>query len=122
MYKSGKNKIKYSKEFDNFSVKNVSELEISKEDIISSLDKITKEELEALKFAKHRIEEFCKKQKLESWSYISDEIKLGEKITAIEKVGIYVPGGSAVYPSSAVSYTHLRAHETPEHLVWRLVR
>ena len=94
--------IKFSKEFDNFSVKNVSELEISKEDIISSLDKITKEELEALKFAKHRIEEFCKKQKLESWSYISDEIKLGEKITAIEKVGIYVPGGSAVYPSSVL--------------------
>ena len=94
--------IKFSKEFDNFPVKNVSELEISKEDIITSLDKITKEELEALKFAKHRIEEFCKKQKLESWSYISDEIKLGEKITAIEKVGIYVPGGSAVYPSSVL--------------------
>ena len=54
--------IKFSKEFDNFSVKNVSELEVSKEDIISSLDKITKEELEALKFAKHRIEEFCKKE------------------------------------------------------------
>ena len=97
--------INFSKEFDNYSVKSVAELEISKEDIISSVDKITKEELEALKFAKKRIEEFCKKQKLQSWSYISDEIKLGEKITPIDKVGLYVPGGSAVYPSSVLMNT-----------------
>lgn len=97
--------INFSKEFDNYSVKTVAELEISKEDIISSVDKITKEELEALKFAKKRIEEFCKKQKLKSWSYISDEIKLGEKITPIDKVGLYVPGGSAVYPSSVLMNT-----------------
>ena len=42
------------------------------------------------------------KQRLESWEYTKDGIKLGEKITPLNKVGIYVPGGAAVYPSSVL--------------------
>jgi histidinol dehydrogenase len=94
--------IKFSKDLDNFSVKNINELEISRDMISSSINKITKEELEALKFAKKRIQEFSNKQKLKSWEYTSEGIKLGEKISPISKVGIYVPGGSAVYPSSVL--------------------
>ena len=94
--------VKFSKKFDNYDVKNAKELEVSKETISLALDKISSKELEALKFAKNRIQEFSKHQKLESWDYSSDGINLGEKVTPIDKVGIYVPGGSAVYPSSVL--------------------
>ena len=94
--------IEFSSKFDNYIVSRAEELEISKEKITESLNKISKEELESLKFSKKRIEEFSVRQKCESWYYNSEGIKLGEKITPINKVGIYVPGGSAVYPSSVL--------------------
>ena len=94
--------IKFSSKYDNYSVDNAKDLEIPKEKFLEALDKISKEELEALKYAKKRIEEFASHQKSRSWDYTSEEIKLGEKITPVNKVGIYVPGGSAVYPSSVL--------------------
>ena len=94
--------IKFSSKYDNFSVDNAKDLEIPKEKFFEAVGKISKKELEALKFAKMRIEEFASYQKSKSWDYTSEEIKLGEKITPINKVGIYVPGGSAVYPSSVL--------------------
>lgn len=94
--------IKFSSKYDNFSVDNAKDLEIPKEKFFEAVGKISKKELEALKFAKMRIEEFAFYQKSKSWDYTSEEIKLGEKITPINKVGIYVPGGSAVYPSSVL--------------------
>ena len=94
--------IKFSSEFDNFEVNKAEELEIPKEKISKAIKNITQEEREALKFAKKRIEEFAMFQKSKSWDYISDGIKLGEKVTPVNKAGIYVPGGSAVYPSSVL--------------------
>jgi len=94
--------IKFSSKYDNFSVDNAKDLEIPKEKFFEAVGKISKKELEALKFAKTRIKEFASHQKSKSWDYTSEEIKLGEKITPINKVGIYVPGGSAVYPSSVL--------------------
>ena len=94
--------IKFSSKYDNFSVDNAKDLEIPKEKFFEAVGKISKKELEALKFAKMRIEEFASHQKSKSWDYTSEEIKLGEKITPINKVGIYVPGGSAVYQSSVL--------------------
>ena len=94
--------LKFSKEFDNFIIDTPERFEIPKEEFLSATKKISKDELEALKFAKNRIEEFANHQKSESWNYNSDGIDLGERVTAIKKVGIYVPGGSAVYPSSVL--------------------
>ncbi len=94
--------LKFSKEFDNFIIDTPERFEISKEEFLSATKKISKDELAALKFAKKRIEEFANHQKSESWNYNSDGIDLGERVTAIKKVGIYVPGGSAVYPSSVL--------------------
>ena len=94
--------LKFSSKYDNYSIDNAKDLEIPKEKFLEALDKISKEELKALKYAKKRIEEFASHQKSKSWDYTSEEIKLGEKITPINKVGIYVPGGSAVYPSSVL--------------------
>ncbi|MDA9180992.1 histidinol dehydrogenase [Gammaproteobacteria bacterium] len=94
--------LKFSSKYDNYSIDNAKDLEIPKEKFLEALGKISKEELKALKYAKKRIEEFALHQKSKSWDYTSEEIKLGEKITPINKVGIYVPGGSAVYPSSVL--------------------
>ena len=94
--------IKFSSEFENFDVHKAEELEISKEKMSQAINNISEDELEALKFAKNRIEEFATFQKSKSWDYISDGIKLGEKVTPVDKAGIYVPGGSAVYPSSVL--------------------
>ena len=94
--------VKFSSEFDNFKVNTAEELEISKEKMSQAINNISEDELEALKFAKNRIEEFATFQKSKSWDYISDGIKLGEKVTPVDKAGIYVPGGSAVYPSSVL--------------------
>ena len=94
--------VKFSSEYDNYKINKAEELEISKEKISQAIKNITQDELEALKFAKKRIEEFATFQKSKSWDYISDGIKLGEKVTPVNKAGIYVPGGSAVYPSSVL--------------------
>ena len=94
--------IKFSSEFDNFEVNKGEALEISEEKMSQAINNISEDELEALKFAKNRIEEFATFQKSKSWDYISDGIKLGEKVTPVDKAGIYVPGGSAVYPSSVL--------------------
>ena len=94
--------IKFCSKFDNFTVTNPKELEIPKKQLSEALNKISVEELEALKFAKKRIEEFSAHQKAKSWNYTSEGIMLGEKLSPIEKAGIYVPGGSAVYPSSVL--------------------
>ena len=94
--------VKYSKEYDNYDVQSTNELEISKEKCLEALEKISKEELDALQFARSRIQEFSEHQKAKPWNYTSEGITLGEKITAIDKVGLYVPGGSAAYPSSVL--------------------
>ena len=94
--------IKFCSKFDNYTVNNAKELEIPKKQLSEALDKISVEELKALKFAKKRIEEFSAHQKAKSWNYTSEGIMLGEKLSPIEKAGIYVPGGSAVYPSSVL--------------------
>jgi len=94
--------VKYSKEYDNYDVQSANELEISKEECLEALKKISKEKLEALKFARSGIQEFSEHQKTKPWNYTSKGITLGEKITAIDKVGLYVPGGSAAYPSSVL--------------------
>ncbi len=94
--------VKFSGQFDKFFVKDAKEFEIPKKQFFSAFERITKNEIRALKFSKKRIKEFSLNQKLKSWTYTKEGIKVGEKITPIGKVGIYVPGGSAVYPSSVL--------------------
>ena len=94
--------VKFSKKYDNYDINDAKELEVKKEKFSQAIRKISKDELKALQFAKNRIEECAFYQKSKSWDYSSEGITLGEKITPIDKAGIYVPGGSAVYPSSVL--------------------
>lgn len=93
---------KYTKKFDNpnFDIKNI---EIKKEDLKKAFDNLDNKTKNVLIRAKERIYSYHLHQKKESWMY-EDEIgaKLGMKVTPIEKVGVYVPGGKAAYPSSVL--------------------
>ena len=84
-------------------MKSVSELEISKARLTEAFENIPEKTKEDLKLAAERIHNYHLKQKGESWSYEdSDGSSYGQKITPIDSVGLYVPGGKAAYPSSVL--------------------
>ena len=101
MKKNGDNALKkYAKMFDNAEIEN---LEVSKEEIEEAYKNTDEKFKETLKLAYSNIEKFHKKQLRNS--YITNEedgIVMGQIITPIEKVGVYIPGGTAVYPSTVL--------------------
>lgn len=95
--------INYTKKFDRLNVSAVSELEVSQQELQQALVAISPEQREALEQASARIRFYHEKQKQTSWSYQeADGTVLGQQITALDRVGIYVPGGKASYPSSVL--------------------
>ena len=95
--------IELTAKLDHLEVKSVSELEISKARLTEAFENIPEQTKEDLKLAAERIYNYHLKQKGESWSYEdSDGSSYGQKITPIDSVGIYVPGGKAAYPSSVL--------------------
>ena len=94
--------IKLSKRFDKTTYKNISESLVSKVEIAEAYSQISKQTLKSLKKAITNIKRFSRKQILKSWSMKINGSTLGEKVTAIERVGIYVPGGKASYPSTVL--------------------
>lgn len=93
----------YTKKFDQLSVSQVSELEITQFQMQEYLTKISTEQRNALEVAAKRIGEYAEKQSLKSWTTKDEDgNELGQVVTAIEKVGVYVPGGKAAYPSSVL--------------------
>ena len=94
--------IKLSKRFDKIAYKKISESVVSKDEISNAYSHISKQTLISLKKAIINIKKFSRKQMLKSWSMKINGSILGEKVTAIERVGIYVPGGKASYPSTVL--------------------
>ena len=95
--------IEYTNKFDNMSVSSIEELEVSKERLQSSLEKITPEQRAALELAASRVKSYAEHQKMDSWSYTeADGTVLGQQVTALDRAGLYVPGGKAAYPSSVL--------------------
>jgi len=93
----------YTKKFDLVSAAQVSELEISKKQMQAALTRISEEQRQALEAAAKRIRDYAKKQSLQSWStQDEDGNDVGQVVSALEKVGVYVPGGKAAYPSSVL--------------------
>lgn len=97
-----KSLLKCIKTFDNISIKGANKIKISKNEIKKSYTLVSKTEIMSLKKAISRIKKFSKRQLSSSWSYNEQGSLLGEKVTAIESVGIYVPGGKASYPSTVL--------------------
>lgn len=95
--------IEYTNRFDACTFKDSAELELSKEQLNAALDAISPEQRQALEKAAERVRAYAEHQKMESWSYTeADGTVLGQQITALDRVGLYVPGGKAAYPSSVL--------------------
>jgi len=95
--------LEYSRRFDELDVASVAELEMSVERLQMACERIDQRELEALKQAAERIRSYAQHQKLESWQYTeADGTLLGQQVSALDRVGLYVPGGKAAYPSSVL--------------------
>jgi histidinol dehydrogenase len=97
----------FTKQFDRLNVARVSELEISHKDLEQAYQALPAEQKNALDTAAQRVRAYHERQKIEagchSWEYEeSDGTRLGQKVTALDRVGIYVPGGKAAYPSSVL--------------------
>ncbi|NOX08116.1 MAG: histidinol dehydrogenase [Gammaproteobacteria bacterium] len=95
--------LEYTTRFDQLKVNAVADLEISPQRIQQALKNIPVEQREALELSAQRLRAYAEHQKIESWSYTeADGTLLGQKITPLDRVGLYVPGGKAAYPSSVL--------------------
>lgn len=91
-----------TEQYDRFSV-NAQNLQIPKERLDRALRAIPNEQRESLEYAADRIRDYHQHQLQESWQYQEqDGTVLGQKVTPIKHVGLYVPGGKAAYPSSVL--------------------
>ena len=90
-----------TEKLDGQKYSSISELEVV--DFDGSLQQVPKKLKNALEISAQRIRTYHNRQVQESWEYVDDkEIRLGQKVTALDTVGIYVPGGTACYPSSVL--------------------
>ncbi len=95
--------IQYTEQFDRRQISQASDLELSLDACEAAFNSLSEQQKQALTTAVERIRRFHEKQKGEGWTYTeADGTVLGQKITALDRVGIYVPGGKAAYPSSVL--------------------
>jgi histidinol dehydrogenase len=99
--------LRLTNQFDRLNATSIKELELSKENLHAALNALPAAQKEALELAVQRVKSYHERQKIESgctsWEF-EDEFgtKLGQKVTPLDRVGIYVPGGKAAYPSSVL--------------------
>jgi histidinol dehydrogenase len=95
--------LEYTRRFDRFDASSVAELEFTRAEMLSALAAITPAQRAALEQAAVRVRDYHERQLAHSWSYTdADGTRLGQQITALDRVGLYVPGGKAAYPSSVL--------------------
>ena len=95
--------VEYTNRFDRMQVASMAELEIPIERLQQALNNISPAQRAALEEAAKRIQAYAERQKMDSWSYTeADGTLLGQQVTALDRVGLYVPGGKAAYPSSVL--------------------
>ena len=95
--------LEYTERFDRVSAKSMQQLEMPAAELKASFESLSPQHREALMAAAKRIRTFHEAQRQESWS-MGDEHgnQLGQRISALDRVGLYVPGGKAAYPSSVL--------------------
>lgn len=95
--------LEYTNKFDRRNAQSISDLVVTAEQLKNALTEITPEQRNALEVAAERIRSYHKHQLQTSWQYTeADGTILGQQISAMERVGLYVPGGKASYPSSVL--------------------
>jgi len=95
--------IEYTNKFDRMNLTHANDFELDKSQLQQALESIDSQQREALETAALRIRHYAEHQKMESWSFTEDDgTVLGQSVNAIGRVGLYVPGGKAAYPSSVL--------------------
>jgi histidinol dehydrogenase len=95
--------LEYTAKFDRVEAASAAELELTSSELGAALDAIDHGHRQALEAAADRVRAYAEHQKMESWSYTeADGTVLGQKVTAMDRAGLYVPGGKAAYPSSVL--------------------
>ncbi len=95
--------LEYTNRFDKTNATQLAELEISQAELHAALNGLPTDQRAALQAAADRVKSYHEKQITQSWSYTeADGTLLGQQVTALDRVGLYVPGGKAAYPSSVL--------------------
>ncbi len=93
----------YTQRFDRLKLADSSAFELPKAELERARDQLPAAQRQALEQAAARVRSFHDRQRAESWFYVEDDgTRLGQKVSALDRVGIYVPGGKAAYPSSVL--------------------
>ena len=93
----------YARRFDRVKAGSVAKLEVSKGNLGAALRSLPRSQANALRSAAKRIQKFHERQLSRSWKYsAADGTQLGQIVTPLDRVGLYVPGGKAAYPSSVL--------------------
>ncbi|MGG2395906.1 histidinol dehydrogenase [Pseudomonas sp. SH1-B] len=95
--------VEYTQRFDALEVASMADLILPRARLEQALASITDEQRAALEVAAERVRSYHEKQKQDSWDYReADGTVLGQKVTPLDRAGLYVPGGKASYPSSVL--------------------
>ena len=95
--------LEYTNRFDKTNASSLAELEVSKAELNAALNGLPANQRGALEAAADRVKNYHEKQVMQSWSYTeADGTLLGQQVTPLDRVGLYVPGGKAAYPSSVL--------------------
>ena len=95
--------LEYTQRFDRLSVDSLGELELGKTELQAALTNLPEAQRQALQQAADRVRSYHEKQLMASWTYTEDDgTVLGQQVTSLDRVGLYVPGGKAAYPSSVL--------------------
>lgn len=95
--------LEYTRRFDRLEAQTMAALELPRAELEAALASLSAEQRDALQTAADRVRAYHERQRAESWSYTeADGTRLGQKVTPLDRVGLYVPGGRASYPSSVL--------------------
>jgi histidinol dehydrogenase len=102
--------LEYTQQFDRLpkeQASSIKALEITKVELLAALESLPKDQRTALEAAAARVKSYHERQKIESgchsWDYADEDgTRLGQKVTPLDRAGLYVPGGKAAYPSSVL--------------------
>ena len=95
--------LEYTNRFDKTNASSLTELEVSQVELQAALNGLPTNQRAALQSAADRVRSYHEKQVMQSWSYTESEgTLLGQQVTPLDRVGLYVPGGKAAYPSSVL--------------------
>ncbi|PIV47734.1 MAG: histidinol dehydrogenase, partial [Gallionellaceae bacterium CG02_land_8_20_14_3_00_60_115] len=95
--------LEYTRKFDRLPLADSAAMELPKSELKAAFDGLPADQKKALEQAAQRVTDYHRKQVQASWNYLDEDgTLLGQQVTPLDRVGLYVPGGKAAYPSSVL--------------------